>query len=82
MPLLANAKKVIAVSKTTRYGTFEENKQNIEELAKKLNIDISNLEVVEKLEEKHLKEADIVTNSGLVRPITKGMLSKLKPTAA
>lgn len=26
VPLLANAKKVIAVSKTTRYGTFEENK--------------------------------------------------------
>lgn len=50
-------------------------------MAKKLNIDISNLELVERLEEKHLKQADIVTNSGLVRPITKDMLSQLKPTA-
>lgn len=81
LPLLVNAKKVIAISKTTRYGTFEENKKNIENLAKKLNIDISNLEVVEELEEEHLKQADILTNSGLVRPITKDMLSRLKPTA-
>jgi len=81
VPILANAKKVIAVSKTTSYGTFEENKKNIEDLAEKLNIDISNLEVVEKLEEHHLKEADIVTNSGLVRPITSDMMSKMKNTS-
>ena len=81
VPILANAKKVIAVSKTTSYGTFEENKKNIEDLAKKLNIDISNLEVVEKIEEHHLKEADVITNSGLVRPITSDMMAQMKRTA-
>jgi NH3-dependent NAD+ synthetase len=81
VPILATAKKVIAVSKTTSYGTFEENKKNIGSLAKKLNIDISNLEVVEKIEEYHLKEADIITNSGLVRPITAEMMTQMKNTA-
>ena len=80
VPLLAKAKKVVAVSKTTKYGTFEENKENIYNIAKKLNIDLTNLEIVEKLEDYHLKQADIITNSGLVRPITREMIKKLKRT--
>lgn len=81
VPILANAKKVIAVSKTTSYGTFDENKKNIEDLAKKFNIDISTLEVVNKLEDYHLKEVDVITNSGLVRPITSEMMAQMKHTA-
>jgi hypothetical protein len=81
VPILANAKKVIAVSKTTSHGSFVENKKNIEYLAEKLEINISKLEVVEKLDEQHIKDADIITNSGHVRPINNEIMSQMKHTA-
>ena len=81
VPVFANAKKIIAVSKTTRYGSYKENKQNFIDIAAKLNIDISNVEIVEELTENHLNEADIVTNTGHVRPITAVMMSHMKNTA-
>lgn len=81
VPILANAKKVIAVSKTTSHGSFDQNKKNIEYLAKKLEINISKLVVVDKLDAQHIKEADIITNSGHVRPINNEMISQMKRTA-
>lgn len=81
VPILAKAKKVIAVSKTTSHGSYDQNKKNIENLAEELEINTSTLEIVEKLDEQHIREADIITNSGHVRPISNKIISQMKPTA-
>ena len=81
VPILAKAKKVIAVSKTTSHGSYDQNKKNIENLAEELEINTSTLEIVEKLDEQHISEADIITNSGHVRPISNKIISQMKRTA-
>lgn len=80
---MANAKKVYAISRTSRFGTFEDNLNNLEYITRTLNIkNIRNkIEVVNEKRKEHLQEADIVTNSGFVRPIDKNTLSMMKPTA-
>lgn len=77
---LAGARRVIAVTRPTRYGTTSEVKAATLQLAARLGVaDV--IEVVEELTPEHLAAADVVTNSGHVRPIDERMAAQLKPGA-
>lgn len=80
---MANAKRVYAISRTSRFGIFEDNLDKLEYITRTLNIQNirDKIEVVDVKRREHLQEADIVTNSGFVRPIDQNTLSMMKPTA-
>lgn len=80
---MANAKKVYAISRTSRFGTFEDNLDKLEYITRTLNIQNirDKIEVVNEKRKEHLQKADIVTNSGFIRPIDQNTLSMMKPTA-
>jgi hypothetical protein len=82
-PLLAavaGAEHVIAVTRTTRYGTVEEISAQTLDLARRLGVE-SRIEIVTQRTRELAGQADIVTNSGHVRPINAELVSWLKPTA-
>lgn len=81
LPLLCGAKKVIAIGRDSRFGTYEDCKKELINIAKLSDIDISSLKVTNKLDPTYLRDADIITNSGWVRPINKAMIDLMKPTA-
>jgi len=77
---LAGARRVIAVTRSTRYGTTVEVQAATLRLAARLGVaDV--IEVVEELTPEHLAAADVVTNSGHVRPIDERMAARLTPGA-
>lgn len=80
MAAMAGA-NVTAVGKTTHYGTFQELKNELETLLTQVacNPDISVFE--NDLPEEIWSGADIVTNSGMLRPITADVINLMKPTA-
>lgn len=78
---LANAKKVIAIGKDSKYGTFDDAKQQILKFAEISNIDISYLDIINKKDFNNYQQIDIVANLGHVRPLNHELLSKLKKTA-
>jgi hypothetical protein len=77
---MAGAKKVFAITRTTCYGTVEQ----VKELTQKLS-DIAGVsDRIEFITEKALDivaQADIITNSGHVRPINAEMIGWMKPSA-
>ena len=77
---LAGARRVIAITRPTRYGTTSEVREATLELAARLGVE-DVIEVVEELSAEHLAEADVVTNSGHVRPIDARMVRQLKAGA-
>ena len=77
---LANAKKVYAITRSSRYGTREENCNTLKKITNLLNIG-DKIKVVEQKNKDFLQEVDILTNSGCVRPIDKETIDYLKPTA-
>jgi len=77
---LANAKKVYAISQDSIFGTFEDNLRNLNATCYIPSIR-SRIEVVDSKKKEHLQEADIITNSGFVRPLDRATLSMMKPTA-
>jgi len=77
---LAGARKVFAVSNDSRYGSKEQVKKITMNEAESLGVD-AQISVIFSKEEDALKESDIVTNSGFVRPITREMISFMKPSA-
>jgi hypothetical protein len=76
---LAGAKHVFAVTSDSKYGLKEEvRKQTLEEahefgVREKITVLFN--------KEGCIRNSDIITNSGFVRPITKKMISYMKPTA-
>ena len=80
---MAGAKKVYAISRTSRYGTFGDNLDNLEHIIHTLdNPQIRDkIEIVSEKSAEDLRVADIVTNSGFVRPIDETTVSMLKTTA-
>ncbi|MEK9613581.1 MAG: hypothetical protein VW080_06620 [Flavobacteriaceae bacterium] len=82
MPLLAAraGAHVIALGKDTRYGAFDQIKKEIESKAIELRVG-------DKIEVLHLEEferwswGDIITNSGMLRPLNSEVISQLKSTA-
>lgn len=78
---LSGAKKVYALSKTTKYGSFEEIKEQLKQLSLLFEIDTLKIELFEKENFHNFSEIDIVTNLGHVRPINEDLLRKLNKNA-
>jgi hypothetical protein len=77
---LAGAREVIAFARTTRYGTVGEVAALTEDLAQRAGV-ADRIVVTAQRREEDLARADIVTNSGNVRPIDAEMVSWMKPSA-
>jgi hypothetical protein len=75
--LLSGAEHVYAVSRTTRYGTFEDVSEHTLALARQLNIETTPLTIIEKHQFHQYGEIDLITNLGHVRPLDDGILSQL-----
>jgi len=76
----ANAKKVLCYTKNSKFGTVKEIKDNFKNISSFLGVD-DKIVVCNSLSNEIINQADIVTNSGFLRPIDKNFISKLKKTA-
>lgn len=81
LPVIAGAKKVIAVGKTSRYGKYEDIERHTLDICRTHGFPLDRLETVNELLPRHWEQADIVTNSGFVRPITADHMDMMKQTA-
>lgn len=72
--------KVIALTKNTKYGTVEEVKNQTNTIVQLFheNLDI---QIVEELTSEILKDVDIITNSGHLRPLNSNILQHIKKGA-
>jgi hypothetical protein len=77
---MAGADQVFAITRTTKYGSFEEISANTRFLAKLAGVE-SRLEIITQKNREVVGRADIITNSGHVRPIDAEMISWMKPGA-
>lgn len=77
---MAGARQVVAVTRTTRYGTAAQIAADTMSLAALAGVS-ARVDVVTEKAESAISRADIVTNSGHVRPIDARMISWMKPTA-
>jgi hypothetical protein len=73
---LANASQVHAVTRPSRYGTVAEVERCTHELASLAGV-ADRIEIVTRIDDNVLARADIVTNSGHLRPIDQSTISKL-----
>lgn len=78
---LAGAEQVVAVTRDSRHGTVAEVRRVTEQLATLAGVHPRVL-VTEEPPEVHVFRADVVTNSGHVRPIDDALVRQMKPTAA
>jgi len=77
---LGGAEKVYAITKDSKYGKKETVKEKTLETAKLFGIE-DKINVVYDKNLEYIKECDIITNSGFVRPIDKKMIDSMKTTA-
>ena len=77
---MAGAKKVFAITQSSRYGTIEEVKAQTQQLAKIGGVS-EKIEFITNKSPDIVAQADIITNSGHVRPIDAEMIAWMKPTA-
>jgi len=77
---VANADKVIAVTKDSKYGKAKDVIENTLLFAKYFDVD-EKIQVFDVLKPAIIEKADIVTNLGFLRPINKDFISHLKTTA-
>lgn len=77
---LANAKMVFAYAKDSKYGSLKDVKQETQYLARLAGI-LKNVKIITEKNPKYIGMADIITNSGHLRPIDKSFLSSTKRTA-
>jgi hypothetical protein len=80
MAAMAGAERVWALTRTTRYGTAEAIRDATLDLADRLGVR-DRLEVTTSKTREIVAAADIVTNSGHVRPIDATMIAWMKPAA-
>jgi hypothetical protein len=78
---MANAREVIAVTRDSKYGKAKDISRNTYLLAKHFGIEKNRIRIAESLSPQIIGKADIVTNLGVLRPINKEFISKLKATA-
>lgn len=77
---LAGAKHVTAQVRDSRFGSAQDIIATTRQLADAFDVgDV--IECVDRRSHQHLARADIVTNSGHVRPIDRDLIDALKPTA-
>lgn len=77
---LAGASKVIALTKNSRFGTFEEIVANGEHIAELWSVR-DQIEVTDSLSGELISQADIITNLGFLRPIDAEFVSHMKSGA-
>ncbi|MBD2437157.1 hypothetical protein [Nostoc sp. FACHB-110] len=77
---MAGAKKVYAVTRTTRYGTEEQVKALTQQLSDIAGVS-DRIEFITQKTPEIVAQADIITNSGHVRPINGEMIGWMKPSA-
>jgi hypothetical protein len=77
---LAGADKVFALARTTPYGSIEDVVAHTFELERLIG-QRGRIEIVSEKSSEVLREADIVTNSGHLRPLDAKTIRGLKPTA-
>lgn len=77
---LAGAEQVFAVTADSKYGKKEAVRAQTLKEAKELGVD-NKVTILFERDKDRLSKSDIVTNSGFVRPITREMVSYMKPTA-
>lgn len=73
--------KVYAFTKTTRYGSVEDVNKQTMNLLSQFDSFNSNLTVIDSLTPEIIAEADIITNSGHLRPLDKNILQHAKEGA-
>lgn len=73
--------EVFALTRSTSYGTAEDAEAAVRELARCLRVEDRIRAVVTDRAKVNIEGADIVTNSGHVRPIDRDFVAALKPTA-
>jgi hypothetical protein len=77
---LAGASRVFALARHSRFGTIDEATEGIIALARRANV-ADRIEIITEKRREIVAQADIITNSGLVRPIDREMVGWMKPTA-
>ena len=77
---IAGAKKVYAIAKTSPYGSAEEAKNYTLYMANQTGVQ-DKIEILTKKDARVVSKADIITNSGHLRPIDSTMIECMKPTA-
>lgn len=77
---MAGAKCVYAITRASRHGTVEEISRDTEDLATRAGVS-ERIRIVTEKSGEVLGAADIITNSGHVRPIDRAMVMQLKSTA-
>lgn len=74
---MAGAKHVYAFAKPGRHGTVTDAKRATFEIAAPLGV-VDRIEILEKVSPEVLHSADIVTNSGHLRPLTAALIDQLR----
>jgi hypothetical protein len=77
---LAKAKRVFALTRDSRFGTVDEVARGTIALARMANVS-GRIEIVAEKRPGMVAAADIITNSGHVRPIDREIVGWMKPTA-
>lgn len=77
---MAGAERVFAITADSKYGKKEEVREQTLKEAEELGV-ASTIDIIFEKDAVSLSRSDIITNSGFVRPITRGMVSCMKPTA-
>jgi hypothetical protein len=77
---MAGASHVYALTCPSRHGTVEEVKTQTFELADLVKVS-NRIEVITEKSQRIVSQADVVTNSGHVRPINASMIAWMKPTS-
>ena len=77
---IAGAERVFAVTSDSKYGKKEDVKEQTLREANELGV-ASRVTIAFEKNRTPLSKSDIITNSGFVRPITREMISCMKPTA-
>ncbi len=77
---MAGARQVFAMTRTTQYGTVENIAGQTYELARVAGVE-SHIEIVTEKTAGIVAQADVITNSGHLRPIDAAMMQWMKPTA-
>ncbi len=81
IPLICGASKVLAFVKDTSYGKAEDIKSKCYQIASSLGLSEKLHVSTNVLPENWLNDADIITNSGMLRPFTKEKIFKMKKGA-
>lgn len=75
------AKRVLGVGRSTRYGTAQQAFAEVRALADALGVEEGRIEFAEGRPLEWFEAADVVTNSGHVRPLDAEVVARMKPTA-